>query len=90
MDNDVFDEDDIPDDIDDMDYMISEAWFSELDNLSAALYLKNVLNKMKTDIPSFYSQLISVVNETEQNQLSSLIDNYEKKEIEKINKQNSK
>ena len=86
MDNDVFDEEDIPDDIDDVDYMISEAWFSELDNLQSALYFKNVLNKLKSDNQVFYSQVISTINETEQNQLSTLIDNYEKKEIEKLKK----
>lgn len=69
MDNGEFDDDDIPDDFDEIDYMLSEEWSTDIDSKSSIIYFKELLGGIKNLNQGLY---MSIVNSISQNDFSKL------------------
>jgi hypothetical protein len=83
MDNDVFDDDDLPDDFDEMDYMISDEWNTEIDDQFSIFFFKDVLGKLKTIDSQFYENSISCLQKEELTKLEDLINEFNIKQTDR-------
>lgn len=74
MENDDFDdEDDIPDDIDQVDYMLSDEWHSEIDSKSSIKYFGDFFLKTKHLDAAFAGLITRDLNETNVQKLEEIL-----------------
>lgn len=75
MENGIFEEDENSD-IEEVDYMFSNEWFSEIDKKSAILFFKETINSLKLSNKEFYLLISTSLNDLENKSLSLILDKY--------------
>lgn len=74
MDNDEFDDDgDIPEDIEDMDYMLTDEWTTNISKTNSMIFFKEKLALIQNENPHLYQIISSSLNTEEIKKLEEIV-----------------